>query len=76
MFPGRVTHSAEMSLKSQMGAQAAGLMKIFVVAIGVLALVLVACVFASNIWIELTQKKRRWKRIEQSRSKNGNARQW
>ncbi|MFK4505547.1 hypothetical protein IQ17_04280 [Bradyrhizobium daqingense] len=49
-------------------------MKIFVVAIGVLVTVLVVCVFASNIWIELTQKKRRQKRIEQSRSRTGNSR--
>lgn len=48
-------------------------MKIFVVAIGVLVTVFVVCVFASNIWIELTQKTRRQKRIEQSRSKCGNA---
>lgn len=48
-------------------------MKILVVAIGVLVAVLVGCVFASNVWIELTRKKRRQKRIEQSRSRCGNA---
>ncbi|MET4290116.1 hypothetical protein ABIB06_000263 [Bradyrhizobium sp. LB8.2] len=50
-------------------------MKLFVIAIGVSVAVLVGWVFASNIWIELTQKKRRQKRIDESRSKYGNASQ-
>lgn len=67
---GRVTHSAEMPPKSDRGAGVTvGLMKIVVIAIGALVVVLIAFVFASNIWLELTRKKRRQRRIEQSRSR-------
>lgn len=48
-------------------------MKSLAIAVGVLVAVLVMIVFASNIWIELTRKKRRQKRIEQSRARRDDA---
>lgn len=47
-------------------------MNIFAIVVGVLFAVLVAVIFASNIWIELTREKRRQRRIEQSKSRCGN----
>jgi hypothetical protein len=42
------------------------IMKTVLVVLGVSVAVLVAVVFASNIWIELTRAKRRRRRIEQA----------
>lgn len=47
------------------------IMKTVVVVLFVSIAVLVAVVFASNVWVELTREKRRRRRIEQGRRKRG-----
>lgn len=44
-------------------------MEVVVIALGVLLAAVIVLVFASNVWLELTRKKRRQKRIERSRAR-------
>lgn len=51
------------------------IMKTVLVVLGVSVAVLVAVVFASNVWIELTRKRQRRRRVEQGRRERGDSSQ-